>query len=616
MLSQLKRGFKMKKTTKILLACIFFFIFLNTENGWSSKPSKRYYIDNIQINAKILPDGNLQIEESRSYRFRGSFKWADYSFSLQQLGRVTDFSLMEGNIEYSEGYEKRPGIYQISQDENEFYVKWFYRAKNERRTFKLKYRIEDAVIVHDDVAEFYYKFLRAGRPKSTGAVSVELMLPKQADTSDVRAWMHSSLNGKYKFADGKLSFWASPLPRKNHLEARVIFPTSWVSSAQNKSGVIKRRQIMDEERKLVEESNLLREKARQKAEFKNKYYQTVFEGNIILSVLGFAIFLLLYQKFGKAHTVPFRNKFSSEIPENISPAVANYIISTQQTGAGAMVATLMDLAQRGFLKIEEQRTEKKFIFTVKKTEYILKLNQENFNKDKNNLTPHELDLIELIFIEIADGATEIKMSAIKKASSKVIKWFRKWKKLIKKQWGDKPFYDRYSYKGLIFSVIVASIIETAGILTIIFFGPIGAIAAVSGFVLMGLSFAILRYTKEVKLIRTKLIALRKYLTKYEFRKDTAVLQNNFEKYFVYGIALGISTKAIKELLMAVPDWQHATFFPWYIGAFGHSSPAGFANAVSSMVTAASTTMGSAAGVGGGASAGGGGGAGGAGGGAG
>lgn len=605
----------MNKTTKVLLACIFSIIFLNTENSWSSK-SKRYYIDDIQINAKILPDGSLHIEESRTFRFRGSYTWADYSIPLQQLGKVTDFSLMEEDIEYSEGYEKRPGIYIISQDENEFYVKWFYRAKNERRTFTLNYRIEDAVIVHDDVAEFYYKFLRAGRQKSTGNVRANLTLPQPATTTDVRAWMHSSLNGEYEFSNGKIRLWASPLPRKNHFEARVIFPTSWIPLAQKKSGEIKQQQIMDEEKNLVEQSNLLREKARQKAEFKNKYYQTAYQGNIILTVLGFAIFILLYQKYGKGHPVPFRSKLNSEIPENISPAVANYIFASQQIGAGAMVATLMDLAQRGFLKIEEQRSEKKFIFKTTKTEYILKLDQEHYKKEKNNLAPHELDLIDFIFNEIAGGASEIKMSAIRKSGGKVIKWFRQWKKLIKEQWGNKPFYDKFSYKGIIISAIVASIIETAGILTIIFFGIIGLIAAISGFVLVGVSFTILRYTKEVKLMRSKLLALRKYLKKYEFRKDSAILQTNFEKYFVYGVALGIGTKAIKELLMALPDWQHSTYFPWYMGALGHSSPAGFANAVSSMVTVASTTMGTAAGVGGGASAGGGGGAGGAGGGAG
>ena len=94
------------------------------------------------------------------------------------------------------------------------------------------------------------------------------------------------------------------------------------------------------------------------------------------------------------------------------------------------------------------------------------------------------------------------------------------------------------------------------------------------------------------------------------------MQASLEKYLIYGVALGISSKVMKEILTAVPEWQSSGYFAWYAGPIGQGSPAGFAEAVSSMVSAASTTMGTAAGVGGGASAGGGAGAGGASGGAG
>ena len=47
-----------------------------------AKSSKQYSLDSIYINAEICSDGCLQIEESRSYRFKGSFSWADYSIPL------------------------------------------------------------------------------------------------------------------------------------------------------------------------------------------------------------------------------------------------------------------------------------------------------------------------------------------------------------------------------------------------------------------------------------------------------------------------------------------------------------------------------------------------------
>ena len=81
-----------------LMFFVLLLVFLIFHSDSNARSSKRYYIDNIQINAEILPDGSLKIEESRSYRFKGRFSWADYSIPLQQLGSVTDFSLSEGDI--------------------------------------------------------------------------------------------------------------------------------------------------------------------------------------------------------------------------------------------------------------------------------------------------------------------------------------------------------------------------------------------------------------------------------------------------------------------------------------------------------------------------------------
>jgi uncharacterized membrane protein len=76
--------------------------------------------------------------------------------------------------------------------------------------------------------------------------------------------------------------------------------------------------------------------------------------------------------------------------------------------------------------------------------------------------------------------------------------------------------------------------------------------------------------------------------------------------------LGIGKKSIEKMIATVPSDFHNSYFPWYIYAHGASqSPADFAQAISSVVTLASTTISSAAGAGGGSSGGGGGGAGGA-----
>ena len=122
----------------------------------------------------------------------------------------------------------------------------------------------------------------------------------------------------------------------------------------------------------------------------------------------------------------------------------------------------------------------------------------------------------------------------------------------------------------------------------------------------------------MKLKRSKWEALKNYLKKYHFTKETNLdWQSQIGEYLVYGLALGIGKKAIEKMISTVPPNYHNAYFPWYIYAHGTTqSPTDFAQAITSVVTVASTTVSSASGAGGGASSGGGGGAGGASGGAG
>ncbi len=595
----------------------FLFIIVLISIFISPLSAKDYWLHDVQINSEIQSDGSLLIEESRTYRFDGNFRWADYSLPLKNLGAVTDFSLKDDYSRYVEGYDEIPGTYQLQINDETFDVKWFYSADSETRTFILSYRVEDVVTVHQDVAEFYYKFVGENKQKSISNVRVQLSLPQPADTSQVRAWAHGSLHGDYRFENGNIIFKVAPLPQQSFWEARVIFPLQWVPDAKKVSPLSVKETIMEEEAELVRQSNLRREKAKKQAEFKKKHKETVFNVSIIIALIGLGIFYVLYNTYGHREPLPHHMKISSEIPDNLNPALANYIYSVKNVGAGAMVSTLLDLGRKGFIKIEETEKEKKFLLKTKKKKiFLAKLDQPKYEKEKHTLSEHERDLVEFIFTELASGQPEIELNEIKSQSTKVTKWFNNWKKLINAQWGDRPFYNKDSVKGLIISLVISVVIIAMGIFALIKFGSSGFITLAAGFVLLILSFFILRYTKEVRQIRKKLIAFRRYILKYEYKKDTANLQTHLEKFFIYGIALGVSSQAIKKMFLALPDQYNTNFFPWYIMATSRSSPAAFADSISGMVSAASMTMGTAAGVGGGASAGGGGGAGGAGGGAG
>ena len=72
--------------------------------------SKSYTIDHIDISAEVLDDGSIQITESRTYTFKGSYKWADYQLPLDKLGNVKLFRLKEGSQNYYQSNDETSAL--------------------------------------------------------------------------------------------------------------------------------------------------------------------------------------------------------------------------------------------------------------------------------------------------------------------------------------------------------------------------------------------------------------------------------------------------------------------------------------------------------------------------
>ncbi|MFQ5584439.1 MAG: hypothetical protein ACE5GL_08405, partial [Calditrichia bacterium] len=217
-----------------------------------------------------------------------------------------------------------------------------------------------------------------------------------------------------------------------------------------------------------------------------------------------------------------------------------------------------------------------------------------------------------------EGGNEISAGLIKKSSGKMRQWFRKWKNMVKKHFEDELTWDRESIRGTVYSAVFSLFITASGILIVLFLGTPGFIPLFTGILLFGLSFFILRYTPEAKIRRKKWKAFRRYMNTMHFTNEYKLgWQPQVSKYLVYGLALGVRSKAIEKMVELLPVEQQVVYLPWYLhSGAGQFSAAEFSQSIASIVSVAPRTMSSASGAGGGASVGGGGGAGGASGGAG
>ncbi len=589
--------------------------------------AKNYEIEKVYIFAQINKDGGVNIREERTYNFHGSFSWANYILPKKKISGVENFAVSENGKFYDLLYSGKPGTYKFYDYPDRIEAKWYFEAFNERKTFVLTFKILDAVTVYEDTAEFYYKFIGSGWDRRTNEVRVEVSLPEPLPKSEIRAWAHGPLWGYVKIGEGgKIFLNIDNLPANKFWEGRILFPSHLVPECRNRVDKNVFGEILAEEKRWAEEANLKRKKAQERME-----YGLIL--SIFLALFTFGIWIVMYLRYGKPYNVPFESKFYSDIPSEKPPAFVEYILNKREIGATALVSTILDLAQRGFLTIEEQTEMKKGIFgTRKKTEYYLILNGDFYESSKGNLKDFEKSLIDFIFGDIAKkeglilgGMTKmgdrISFTTIEKSRSKFIDWFKKWQKEIKKTAESEGFFEPESvkmmkyFRGIILSVLFLCISQ-AFLLGEQGFTSLVAFVFVPIFFV--LSFSLLRHKPEIAMEVKKWKALKRYLSEYEFRNEQREdFFKKISKYLVYAVVLGLSTSKIKKLLKFIPEKYYEDSVPWYaFYASGKDSFGSFSDAVSSMISSISTTMSSASGTGGGASGGGGGGGGGSGGGAG
>lgn len=613
------RRFYFKSGKSILWFCfLILLVFCSTHPAVADKD---YSIQSVIVDTRLNHDGSMDIVEKRTYRFEGHFHWATYFLPTEKTGGVIDFSMGEEDRAYLRSEKEESGTYQYEETPQSISAKWFFDAKDESRTFVISYRILEVVKGYRDAAVLYYKFIGTGWDKPTGQVKVTIHAPESISRGEARAWAHGPLRGNIEIKDdGSVLTGIRSLPKNAFWEIRAIYPLNLFSQIKDVSPEQVLPTILTEEKKWAEEANTEREEWIKKQEAKKT--RKKYGGWIVLTIsgIGIATMISLYNRFGRKYKVPFPNTFYSEFPSDISPALLSYLLYRGQMGGQALVGTLLDLARRGFLKIrEEMKTKRGFFGTSQKHLYRLEFNRDFYSENAKYLQGFEHSLLSFIFDDLAEGQDVIDFDTLKKSRGKFIKWFGEWKKEVGNLGESKGYWERDSLKARNKGIVISLVLIVVTVVSAIFSEEWAIIPGISAVVLMVLSSVIPRRTPESELEAKKWKALKRYLKKYQFRdSNSPFFLENIGRFLVYGVVLGLPKEVVKKMAEMIPQGEHSNFVPWYVASHPYAdfSPSGFGEALSSLMTTATSTMSSASGTGGGASGGGGGGAGGSGGGAG
>lgn len=530
---------------------------------------KSLSMEQVIVDAQVLPDASMLVTERITVDFSG--QWNGFYIKIPQGDTpIKEVKVSENGqpYQFNPGTEYGPpGTYLIKVEGNQVLIDWSISVYDEVRTFDVSYRVINAVKIHSDTAELYRKFISEVNGNKIGNVEVYVTLPAGAEQyqqgKDLRIWGHGPLNGEVKFTDLNSVSWSVPnLDAYTFLEGRVLMPTALFPDAPREvyTGKAALASILSEEENWADKAN--QERLRAKVEY------LVGAGIIVASLVGV---FFLWRRYGRTHKTEFKGDYYRELPGNYSPAELSVLWNFNKMKAQDITATILDLARRKFLYLEEKTIEEhKLIGTKTTATYLLHFLPPPDaaalrNPEEAVLHPHEQELITFLQNDIGDGKEAIYLSDIEKYAKKYGESFydfwNRWTSGIMARGAEYNFFDETGKRPLI--QIVGGLglfIPGSAILAQNGAGAIGVALIIAGSLFLFLPSFFKRRSQAGQEDYVRWQAFKKFLEHFSdmqrYEIPSLVI---WEHYLVFAVTLGVAKEVIKQLELVFPNMQEGDY---------------------------------------------------------
>lgn len=286
-----KRGEnKVEKKIKIIVLSIFFFLILFlTKEVNAIDVTKKLYQDitinndgSIKVKEVALLDGEyngrlreIDFKDYSSTTFTGIYSNFSGDTDIYNGTSIKDIKIYDisqnnfqtiddiGNVEKEYKEVKRAsngdyGVYTVSIDGMGADFK-IYCPSKKKKIFYMEYTIEDAVVIHKDVAELYWNVLGKYYEENIEDFQVKVHLP--GEDNNLRIWTHGPLSGENQILDKQTLFFKDTnVPHYTEETIRIMFDKNLIPYGIKESGVEGRENILKYEQAMADTSNTEREK--------------------------------------------------------------------------------------------------------------------------------------------------------------------------------------------------------------------------------------------------------------------------------------------------------------------------------------------------------------------
>ena len=545
--------------------------------------ARDFQIRDVSIQAQIQPDATIRYVEERRYRFEGRYSEVYYTLPLRGFDAIENIRVRQDGRALINDNSGNPGTFTVARNDHELRITWFIETRDTtEHTYTIQYDLHDALVTGPDVTEWFWIFLSDRLARTPETMQVRIALPQRIDDEEWHVWMRGTPDHVTKRVTGSVLYLEGEgFSSSDRVEARILFPTRVLTEA----GVTDRRLTLD--RVMEEEAAWLDAQERRR--------QLRLLGLGLLAMLAPAsilLFIWFYRRYGRRFE-PSRMvaKHRFDPPSDHPPALVRKLMLgplNTEPDKLALGITIFDLARRGYFRIVEKKGDKKFLST-ESPEYHL---EKTGKHPEDSLAHWERSLLDMATSRIDGGVT--RMDKVLDWSEKPLRvWWKEWRKYFRKALKEQEWFDPIAEKALYFHLFAQFPLLLGMIAITIIAGPIGIAGIALVALIMVLSLALPKRTREGTDLHAEWTAYRKALKK---GPNSSFEQREIGRHFVYAIALGLTRKQLERRLADVTE--ESSIFLWVVPISGIHGAAGIASGLSTLASSGTSSFSGVSGVGG------------------
>lgn len=322
--------------------------------------AKSYYIEEMDIQATILKNGDVEIEQILTYSFDGSYNGIYITIPTQyenkeemisqindEIYNVQDVQLKSVRLVLTDGseipFEKvgyasngRSKVYTEEEEDDIYKLKVYCPSDDVKRTFKVNYILKNLCVKHNDIGELYYNFIGGEWECTIEKLKIDIFLPY--NTQEIKVWGHGPDNGVSKIINNQhVSLEVDNVRKGKYVAARVVFDKSNIANARKISNLNAYNLIYEDEKKIAKISDA-----------KQNYTRNM--GIFALGLLVYWIVLLVkYEKDKKYKVVAIKD---DELFEKYNPMIAGCLEGNRCILARDIIAVILNLIDKKNIELE------------------------------------------------------------------------------------------------------------------------------------------------------------------------------------------------------------------------------------------------------------------------